>query len=309
MPDSKSPPVDTPSGERPSAQVPPQRAKEPHVRAPVGACDAHIHIAAGRQDFALWEGRREDPPPGHGFEDWLGLLRGHLDTLGCTRGVIVQSILYGADNAITIEAVRRLGPQFRGVALVTSEVQDHTLDDLARARIRAVRLNLVHGGLLDWRAAMRLAPRLAERDMHLEILLHADRHLADIAGGIAGCPVPVVIDHAGWPSDGRADGSGIDRLCGLLSDGAAWTKLSALYRFATAGQGAALVRRLVEANPERCVWGSDWPHLMLGGVAMPDAGVLFDDFTDAIEDGGSRQRILVDNPARLYGFGERAGAG
>ena len=153
MPDSPLPPVEVPQAERPAAHHPASRPKEPYLRAPVGACDAHVHIVAGPEEFRLWSGRSEDPPQGHGFEDWLSLYRAHLDTLGCTRGVVVQSILYGTDNAVTIEAVRRLGEQFRGVALVTDEVQDDTLDRLAHHRMRAVRLNLVHGGVLSWPSA------------------------------------------------------------------------------------------------------------------------------------------------------------
>ncbi len=303
MPEPNSPPVETPPNERPTARLPPPRPKEPTVRAPVGACDCHIHVVAGGEDFGLWEGRAEDPHPAHGFEDWLDLLRAHLDTLGCTRGVVVQSILHGTDNAITVEAIQRLGRQFRGVALVAPEVQDHSLEELARAHIRAIRLNLVHGGPLDWPAARRMAPRLAERGLHIEMLLHADQHLEAIADDLEALPVPVVLDHAGWPEDPRPDSDGVRRVCRLLAEGRIWVKLSALYRMTqSADEAAALAGALIAANPERCVWGSDWPHLLLGEAEMPDSGVLFDDFTRAVEDPALRQAILVDNPARLYGF-------
>ena len=303
MPDSPLPPVEVPDAEKPSAHHPADRPKEPLVRAPVGACDAHVHMVAGPAEFPLSD-RARHPAPGRGFEDWLALYRTHLDTLGCTRGVIVQSGLYGTDNRITIEALRRLGDGFRGVASVTDEVQDDTLDHLASHGIKAVRLNLVHGSALGWDGARAMAPRLAARDMHLEALLHADRNLPALAGDIAAMPVPVVIDHAGWPSDGRADSGGVRVLLRLLSDGTAWVKLSGLYRFAPPPYDRAdeLVRALVAANPRRCVWGSDWPHLLLGGAPMPDAGVLFDALTRAVEDPAQRQRILVDNPAALYGF-------
>ena len=304
MPDSPLPPVEVPEAERPSAHQPADRPKEPSVRAPVGACDAHVHMVAGPAEFPLSERGAEHPAPGRGFEDWLALYRTHLDTLGCTRGVIVQSKLYGTDNRVTIEALRRLGDGFRGVALVTEEVQDDTLDHLAGHGVRAVRLNLVHGSALGWDGARAIAPRLAERGMHVEMLLHADRHLPALADDLAAMPVPVVIDHAGWPTDGRADSDGIRTLLRLLGDGMAWIKLSAVYRFAPPPYDGAddLVRAMVAANPRRCLWGSDWPHLMLGDAPMPDAGVLFDAFTRAIEDPAKRQRILVDNPAAPYGF-------
>jgi predicted TIM-barrel fold metal-dependent hydrolase len=148
-----------------------------------------------------------------------------------------------------------------------------------------------------------MAPRLAERGMHLQILLHADEHLEALAGEIAALPVPVVLDHAGWPRD--PEGPGVERLCRLLGEGRAWVKLSGAYRFTAPPyrEADALLRRLVEANPERCLWGSDWPHIMLGeGVERPDAGVLMDAFMRAVEGSEARQRVLVDNPAALHGF-------
>ena len=304
MPDSPLPPVEVPFAERPTAHVPPSRPKEPLVRAPVGACDTQVHILGGPRDVPRGDGRPGSGSDGHGFEEWLALYREHLDTLGCTRGVIVQSHLHGTDNSVTIEAVRRLGEQFRGVAVVTDEVQDHTLDRLADHRMAAVRVNLVDEGALGWAGGRALAPRLAERNLHVEVRLRADRHLADLAHDIASMPVPVVIDHAGLPPDGRPDGNGVRLLCRLLSDGRAWVKLSGLYRFAESPFEAAddLVRALVAANPERCLWGSDWPHLMQGQTHVPDAGVLFDAFTRAVDDPDQRQMVLVDNPAQLYGF-------
>ncbi|MBM9594834.1 amidohydrolase family protein [Rhodobacteraceae bacterium MCCB 386] len=304
MPDSNSPPVEIPEAESTASTFPRDRPKEPTVRAPVGACDCHLHMVAGPAELPMVDRRADDPVAGHGFEGWMGLLRVHLDAIGCTRGVVVQSVIYGADNHVTIEAVRRLGEQFRGVALVTDEVQDGTLDHLSHHRMKAVRVNRVHGGPLNWEGAEALAPRLADRGMHIEMLIHADRDLPALADRIAALPVPVVIDHCGWPSSAEMSGEGIDALCRLVQGGQVWVKLSGLYRFTPRPhlESDDLVRRLVEANPGRCVWGSDWPHLLLGEAEMPDAGVLFDAFTRVVEDTQTRQRILVDNPATLYGF-------
>lgn len=302
MPDAPYPPVEVPQAERPSGVAPAHAPKIPTTRAPVGACDAHVHMLAGPAERPLWEGRVEDPAAGLGFEDWLARLREHLDLLGCTRVVIVQSILYGTDNAVALDAVRRLGDMARAVALVDGAAADEHLDALAEAGAVAVRLNYVHGGVLSWEEARALAPRLAERGMHLQMLLHADRHVEEIEGDLADLPVPLVIDHAGWPHD--PDAPGVERLCRLLAEGRAWVKLSGVYRFAEPPWAGAdpLIRRLVEANPERCLWGSDWPHIMLAGAAMPDAGRLLDAFMRAVEDPARRQRVLVDNPAALFGF-------
>ena len=302
MPDAPYPPVEVPQAERPAGVAPARAPKIPTVRAPVGACDAHVHMLAGPAEHALWDGRVEDPAPDLGFEDWLAILREHLDLLGFTRVVVVQSILYGTDNTVALDAVRRLGDMARAVALATADATDEHLDALRDAGAVAVRLNYVHGGVLSWEEARAMAPRLADRGMHLQMLLHADRHMEELAEEAAALPVPLVVDHAGWPHDPEAPG--VERLCRLLGEGRAWVKLSGVYRFAEPPWSDAdpLVRRLVAANPERCLWGSDWPHIMLRGAPTPDAGRLLDAFMRAVEDPEDRQRVLVDNPAALFGF-------
>ena len=301
MPDAPYPPVEVPQAEAPTGPGPSHAPKIPTVRAPVGACDAHVHMLAGPAEYALWDERSEDPA-GHSFEEWLALLREHLDLLGCTRVVLVQSIFYGTDNAVTLDALGRLGDMARAVALVSEDVADEHLDALREAGCVAVRVNLVHGGVLGWEAARALAPRLADRGMHLQALLHADRQLEAIAEEAGRLPVPLVLDHAGWPEDPAAGLA--EPLRRLLGEGRAWVKLSGVYRFARApyAETDGLIRGLVEANPERCLWGSDWPHIMLRDAAMPDAGQLLDAFMRAVEDPDHRQRVLVDNPAALFGF-------
>lgn len=301
MPDAPYPPVEVPQAERQSGVAPARTPKIPLVRAPVGSCDAHVHMLSGPGEHALWDGRAEDPAPGLGFEDWLAILREHLDLLGMTRVVVVHSILYGTDNTVTLEAVRRLGDMARAVALVSADATDEHLDRLRDAGCVGVRLNYVHGGVLGWHEARAMAPGLADRGMHLQMLLHADRQMDEVAEGLGDLPVPLVIDHAGWPSEPGAPTETLER---LLGEGRVWVKLSGVYRQCAAPFEATdpLVARLVAANPERCLWGSDWPHIMLAGAAMPDAGRLLDAFMRAVPGSEDRQRVLVDNPAALYGF-------
>ena len=301
MPDAPFPAVEVPQGERPEGQAPAHAPKVPTVRAPVGACDAHVHMLSGPSEHPLWSGRAEDPAPDLGFERWLGILREHLDTLGCTRVVLVQSIFYGTDNTVTLDAMRRLGNIARAVALVDADVTDKHLDDLRDAGCVGVRVNLVHRGVLSWEEARAMAPRLADRGMHIQALMHADRHLDAIAEDAARLPIPLVVDHAGWPEGPPRVHETLRR---LLGEGRTWVKLSGAYRFAEAPFEAAdaLLRGLVDANPRRCVWGSDWPHIMLRGAPMPDAGILLDALMRAVEEPENRQRVLVDNPAELYGF-------
>jgi predicted TIM-barrel fold metal-dependent hydrolase len=285
---------------KPFARMPP-----PAREAPSGACDAHVHLVAGPREFPLWEGRVENPAPGPDLDGWIALYRAHLDALGCARGVIVHSILYGTDNAVTVEAVRRLGPGFRGVGLLPDGAPDTALDRFVDWNMAAVRLNYVHGGVLTWAGAKAMAPALAERGLHIQMLAHADRHLEELASDVRALPVDVVFDHIGWPADGRTPNSrGFQSLCALLAEGHAWVKLSALYRMDVApyARTDALVSALIEANPERCLWGSDWPHLMLAGAEMPQAAALLDALDRVVPDDATRDLILVHNPARLFGF-------
>ena len=289
---------------KPHATMPPP-PQSPARRAPQGACDAHVHLVGGPDDFPLWSGRAEDPAPGPDYEEWLDMYRNHLDTLGFSRGVIVHSILYGTDNRITVETVKRLGEGFRGVGLLPDTATDRDLDEFAAWNMAAVRLNYVHGGVLSWDGARAMAPRLKERGLHIQMLAHADRHMDALAEDIRKLPVDVVFDHIGWPADDKSpENAGFECLCELLQEGAVWVKLSAVYRLCPApyDEVDALVSKLIAANPEQCLWGSDWPHLMLADAQMPHASALLDAFDRVVPDDATRQRILVDNPAKLFGF-------
>lgn len=288
--------------DKPNAQMPPA-PRAPKTAPPVGACDAHVHLVGGPDDFPLWDGRVENPAPGVDFDGWLARYRDHLATLGFTKGLIVHSILYGTDNSITVEALRRLGPNFKGVGLLADDASDGDLDAFVEHNLKAVRLNYVHGGVLSWQGAKTMAPRLAERGLHIQMLLHSHLHMAELAQEIRVLPVPLVIDHIGWPDVplGPRD-RGFQTLLGLLADGHVHVKLSALYRLCPApfDLAAPFIEALVAANPEGCLWGSDWPHLMLNGAPMPQAGDLLDAFHDVVARDDHRVTILRDVPDRLF---------
>jgi predicted TIM-barrel fold metal-dependent hydrolase len=261
-------------------------------------------MVAGPNDFPLWSGRVEDPAEGD-FDDWLDRFAAHQTVLGLDRAVIVHSILYGGDNAITLETVRRLGPDFaRGIALVRDDVADAELDRLARAGISGVRLNYVHGGILSWDGVKALTPRLKARDLHIQMLLNTHRHMLEIAEDIRDMSVPVVIDHIGWPDLSLGvDEPGFAMLNQLLAEGHVWVKLSGAYRLCEApyDRAAAAITRLIETNPDQCLWASDWPHLMLADAGLPDAGILLNQFLDLMGTEAS-EKVLVRNPETLYGF-------
>lgn len=287
----------------PQAAAPVATPTAPSAALPEHACDAHVHMVA--DDFPLWEGRVEDPAPG-GLTDWLDRFELHMKTLGLSRAVIVHSILYGADNAVTKAAVAGLGThRARGIGLVTDNATERDLDDLAEAGIVGVRLNYVHGGVLSWDGVKRIAPMLKDREMHVQMLLHTHKHMIELADDMAALPVPVVLDHIGWPDLAlTTNDQGFQIMRRLLGDGHIAVKLSGLYRLCPAPytQAAPFIEALVGANPDACLWGSDWPHLMLADAAQPDAGVLLNAFLDVVTAQAHRLAIFTDTPARLYGF-------
>lgn len=290
--------------DKPFAQ-PPFAPTPPSTPLPKGACDAHVHLLAAAQDFPLWEGRIENPAEGIDFNEWLNLYQQHLDTMGFQRGLIVHSILFGADNSVTVEAVRRMGKNFKGVGLLPDGASEDRLDQFVDWNMVAVRLNYVHGGVLTWDGAKAMAPALSERGMHIQMLAHADLHMQDIADDIRALPVPVVFDHIGWPNgDVTPDSEGFQTLCALLAEGHVYVKLSGAYRFCPAPYDAATdcVSALIQANPERCLWGSDWPHIMLADAKLPHSSAMLDAVDAAIPDTATRNRIFVSNPETLFAY-------
>lgn len=288
--------------EKPTAPLPPP-ASQAAVKAPENACDTHVHLLAGPDEMPLFAGRTEDPA--QSFNAYLSDYKAHLAALGISRGVIVHSIFYGTDNSVTVKAVRAMGAGFKGVGLLPDDATDANLDQFVDWGMKAVRLNYVHGGVLTWKGAKAMAPRLADRGMHIQMLMNADRHMAEIGADLPDLPVPVVFDHIGWPdlSKGTSD-PGFQTLCAAVAAGDAYVKLSGLYRLCNAPyhETDAFVAALVEANPKGCLWGSDWPHIMLNGAEMPPSGALWKAFQRVVTDAHNQRLILVDNPAALYAF-------
>jgi len=282
------------------ACLPPRELAQPVAFAvPVGAWDCHIHAIGDPARFPLATDRSYTPAlvPIEAYVD-------RMDRLGLSYAVLVQPSIYGTDNRAMVDALARYPGRFRGVAVVGADVPDDALDDLGRRGVRGVRANLLNRGGISLGDAMALAPRLADRGWHLQ--LQIDVSSFDAFGAIAALPVDVVVDHFGYMPIGKGvDEPGFRRLLDLAARGRCYVKLSAPYRLThwrREGFGAmtALARALVESAPGRLLWGSDWPHTDLCD-AMPDDGGLLSLLADWIPDAATRTRVLVDNPAMLYG--------
>jgi D-galactarolactone isomerase len=274
------------------------RMHPPKLRVPAGACDCHMHVYEDR--FPLVP-QATFKPPHAPLTDYLQVRR----ALGLSRAVIVQPNGYGFDNTCTLEALAGLGDTARAVATVPVGVAEVELERLTRAGVRGARFHLLPGGMLAWDSLEPMAARIASFGWHVQLQFDS-RELPRYEAALARLPVPLVIDHNGKFLEPVAiDHLGFKALLRLLAGGNTWVKLSAPYE--TSRQGpphyadvGALAKALVKANPERCVWASNWPHP--GQNPPPDSAALLDLLLEWSDDDATRRRILVDNPAELYGF-------
>ena len=273
----------------------------PARRLPPLACDSHMHIFDPR--FAPSPHWKRTPPDAP-----VAAYRRLQQRLGTQRTVVVTPSTYGTDNACTLDALDQLGDGARGVAVVAQDVGDAELDRLHARRVRGLRVNFVtpqSWGETTPQMLATLARKAARLPLwHIQVFMHPEQIVA-LESVLAALPVPLVIDHLGridpaeWPS---ADGYGALRR--LLDGGNTWVKLSGAYMRSTAPAYAdtlVLAQALVRAAPERLVWGSDWPHTTAAPGTVNDAD-LVDLLRAWAGSDAAMDRILVDNPARLYGF-------
>ena len=281
--------------------LPPRRHPTgPPLAVPAGACDVHAHVFAPAGVYPYAARRPYTPAPDTG----LAAYRRMLGAIGFERAVLVHSNIYGPDNRATTDALAASAGAFRGIALVRPGVDDRTLATLAAAGMRGVRINLEFPGELTLDDVERLAARLAALGWHLQMLTSSER-LPAIAGRLLALPLDVVIDHMGLPAnDADLSAPGFASLLELLASGKVWVKLSAPYYAVADAPGYAfattVARRLLAARPDRMLFGTNWPHPQSDPV--PDEGQLVDWIAAVAGDPAVLRQILVDNPARLYGY-------
>jgi 2-pyrone-4,6-dicarboxylate lactonase len=279
----------------------------PRFALPRGACDCHAHIC-GPAVLYPYAAERIYTPPDATLEAYRRLLA----TLGVERAVLVQPSVYGEDNRAMLAALAAAGRGFRAVAVVAPMITRDEIEALHHAGVRGVRLNIVDRregrNIVPLETVRALAARIAPFGWHLEFLVNLDE-AANFAGAVEGLPVPIVLGHLGYPRAGArvflASPAFADFLR-LLAGGRCWVKLTAPYRISQApdlpyDDVDPLAAALVARAPERLIWGSDWPHVMMKKT-MPNDGPLADLLARWVADAAIRKRILVDNPAALYGF-------
>jgi len=274
---------------------------------PAGACDAHTHVFAAPEDFAPVQPAAYPLPVAP-----ISRHRQVAQQLGIDRAVLVQPAAYGANHSVMLQALHAYPATLRGVALCDRDATDGALDHLHDAGIRALRFvemrvpgsSQRYPGSIDVAALEHLAPRMAQRGWHAEIWADVSTNAA-IVRRFSRCGVPLVLDHlAGATIAEDPDSEDFRTILDALETGVAWAKLS-ICRVGHRRTEYPLARpfhdALVAANPDRVVWGSDFPFLRKGEEA-PDCGWLLNTFRDWVGDDARVRRILVDNSATLYSF-------
>jgi predicted TIM-barrel fold metal-dependent hydrolase len=283
---------------------------------PASACDCHTHIHGDPEKFPFFSGRVYTPELASP-EEMSALHK----ALNIERVVIVTPSVYGTDNSATLFGMKARGTTARGVAVIDDKTPEADLDAMNQAGIRGIRLNLATGGVNDpavGRSRFQAAvERVKNRNWHVQLFTSLSI-ISAVKDLVAASPVPVVFDHFGGARAALGvEQPGFADLVELVRSGKAYVKISGAYRASKLGpdyaDAAPLARALIAANSDRIVWGTDWPHP--DSVTPPgrkatdvhpllqiDDGRLLNQLPVWAPDAAIRKKILVDNPARLYGF-------
>ena len=285
-----------------STAPPDPNTRRPKYRPPPLACDAHCHVfgPAARFPYAPDAPYR---PPDSPFEELQKLHR----ILGIERAVIVHASCHGSDMRVTLDAIARSNGRYRGTAIIDERCSDRDFERMHEGGIRGVRFNFVKhlGGRPEMGFFRRTTQRVKAMGWHLVLHLDAE-DLVEFKATFEMLPVPMVIDHMGRVKAGDGpDQQPFKVLLEFMKNDNCWVKVCGAERVSSNGppftDAVPFARALIEAAPERVLWGTDWPHPNVG-KHMPNDGDLADLFALMAPDPRLQQRILVDNPARLYGF-------
>lgn len=296
------------------------RASQPstpvNFEVPADACDCHTHIHGDPAKFPFFAGRVYTPEVA--LPEEMAALH---KALHIRRVVIVTPSVYGTDNSATLYGMKARGADARGVAVIDAATPESELDAMGQAGVRGVRINLATAGISDPSVGRQqfqaITERVKRRHWHVQMFIHLPM-VAAIKDLVTASPVPVVFDHfAGARAELGPQQAGFPELLELVRSGKAYVKISGVYRVSSLApdfvDAAPLATALIAANPDRVLWGTDWPHP--SGATAPghkpadvtplfdiDDGHLMNLLAAWAPDAAIRRKILVGNPARLYGF-------
>jgi predicted TIM-barrel fold metal-dependent hydrolase len=282
-------------------QGPDPNPRPPRITVPPLATDTHFHILGPPAKYPYVEDREYTPP------DALSEQCRHLfQSLHIQRAVLVQPSLYGEDNRCMLESASLLGIPTRNIAVLSNEVSDNELESLHSSGTRGVRFILAHRGGVPLSQIEPLADRVKPFGWHLQFLLRPAA-LIELESRLTNLSAEFVVDHIGLirPSEGGVQQPAFQALLRLVRTGRCWVKFTGGYRISSEPPPyrdvIAMAQALVQERPDRILWGSDWPHVMVKG-AMPNTTDLLDLLSEWVPEENTRKQILVDNPQKLFGF-------
>jgi D-galactarolactone isomerase len=272
----------------------------PKLKAPANSCDCHMHIYDAR--FPV--DPRATLRPADALPDDYRLFQKRI---GTTRNVVVQPSTYGTDNRVTLDAMAKIGKTARGVAVVDTSVTDAELKRFADLGVKGIRFNLVQAGATTVEMIEPLSTRVNALGWHVQIHMLGDQivKIEDLLNKLAS---PIVFDHLGrLPQPTGVDHPAFGVIRKLIDKGRTWVKVSGAYHDTKVGppsyaDASKVAQAYVKAAPERLVWASDWPHPTQKENEKANDAVLFDLLAEWAPNEATRHRILVENPAALYGF-------
>ena len=282
-------------------QGPDPHPKKPKLVCPPGACDTHMHLFGPEAKYPF------SPASHYISRDMLPETYIDLQNrLGLSRAVIVNPGPYGLDYKLLADVLAQYPDRFRGVVLMAPDTPASEYARLNKLGVRGVRFISKQRAINAPKLSRETAARAAEHGWHVQFYPHGT-DLIDYADELLALPNDIVLDHfASIPAEGGVDQPAVKILLGMLDTGRVWVKLSAPMRCTEENlpypKLTPLAQTLVRHAPERMLWASDWPHVSLDGREMPNDGDLLDLLAEWAPDEAVRNRILVDNPDKLYGF-------
>jgi len=273
--------------------------RTPIFKLPPLTCDSHHHVFGPYARYPM-QPERSYTPPAATLDDYRRMCK----AVGIERSVLVHPSIYGTELSSLVDTLTECSSWMRGVAVIDESISDAELARLDRAGVRGVRFNVLFKGGTPLARARAIAERIRPLGWHVQLLIDVSGH-PNLYEDWKDFPVPVVVDHMGH-LDARLGvaAAGFQGLLRLLRENRCWVKVSGAYRISAIGHpypdALPFVRALTDANPERLVWGTDWPHPSV--TIMPNDGDLVDLLAGWLPTESLRRQVLVDNPARLYGF-------
>jgi 2-pyrone-4,6-dicarboxylate lactonase len=270
----------------------------PRERLPAGSCDCHFHVFEDVARYPLAPGRSYTPAAAP-----MADFRRMMAATGIERAVLVQPSVYGSEHALFVDMLREHSAWLRGVAVVRADTPEKDIELWHRAGSRGSRVNALYAAGAPVAEIEAIVQRIKPHGWHLQVCTDVDVQ-PQLIERIVDMGVPVVVDHIGHlPAERAATSRGFASLVSLLREGRVWAKLSGPYRLTAQRTGFSdvrpLVDRLVQANPARLVWGSDWPHPSIAAPMVNDTD-LANLACEWLGDAVLRQRVLVTNPTKLY---------